>query len=175
VAVSSQQGLEAAVRSLLDRQEIEDCLRRYARGVDRLDEELIRSAFHPDAVDNHVAVNGSVDDFLAWLLPRHRERRGSLHHIGNVSIDLDGDVAHVEAYYVATAVGPDPAVVEVNSGRYVDHFERREGEWRIALRRVVPETYFAGDASELSRILGAVDIARRDRTDPSYERPPAPP
>jgi hypothetical protein len=173
--VSSQEPLEAAVRSLLDRQAIEDCLRRYARGVDRLDEELIRSAFHPDAQDHHVAVNGSVDDFLAWLLPRHRERRGSLHHVGNVSIDLDGDVAHVEAYYVATAVGPDPAVVEVNSGRYVDRFERRDGEWRIALRRVVPETYFAGDAAQMAGMLGSLNIARRDRSDPSYERPLTPP
>jgi hypothetical protein len=33
----------------LDRAEIQDCLTPYARGMDRLDRELARSAFHEGA------------------------------------------------------------------------------------------------------------------------------
>jgi hypothetical protein len=42
---------EAALRRLLDRAQIQDATYRYARGVDRGDVGLIRSAYHPDAYD----------------------------------------------------------------------------------------------------------------------------
>src|SRR5580698_10968530 len=55
--------LAAQVRYLTDRQEILDCLNRYCRGLDRLDPELIASAYHPDAVDNHYTFVGGVAAF----------------------------------------------------------------------------------------------------------------
>lgn len=42
----------------LDRAEIQDCLTRYVRGMDRLDRELARSAFHEGAIDDHVGFVG---------------------------------------------------------------------------------------------------------------------
>ena len=44
---------DAALQLLIDRQEILDCLNRYCRALDRHDDELLTSVFHPDAVDNH--------------------------------------------------------------------------------------------------------------------------
>ena len=41
----------ALVRELKDRQEIYDCIMRYCRGIDRLDRDMLLSAYHPDAVD----------------------------------------------------------------------------------------------------------------------------
>ncbi len=41
------QTTEQAIREFLDRQEILDCIHRYCRGVDRLDAELLASAYHP--------------------------------------------------------------------------------------------------------------------------------
>ena len=35
-----------------DREAITDCLYRYTRGIDRLDRDLVRSAYHDDAVDD---------------------------------------------------------------------------------------------------------------------------
>ena len=35
------------------RDEIRELLTRYCRGVDRMDAELIASAYHPDAIDEH--------------------------------------------------------------------------------------------------------------------------
>ena len=37
------------LQHLADRVEIQDCLLRYARGVDRGDWGLVRSTYHPDA------------------------------------------------------------------------------------------------------------------------------
>src|SRR5882724_2908499 len=44
---------QMALRQLLDRQAILDCLHRYTRGVDRLDRQLLLSAYHADAIDDH--------------------------------------------------------------------------------------------------------------------------
>jgi hypothetical protein len=40
--------LELLVEQLPDRQAIQDCVMRQARGVDRFDRDLPRSGFHPD-------------------------------------------------------------------------------------------------------------------------------
>jgi hypothetical protein len=36
------------------RAEIRDCIERYARGMDRRDRQVLRSAYHDGAVDDHV-------------------------------------------------------------------------------------------------------------------------
>jgi SnoaL-like domain len=39
---------------LADREAIRDCLYRYSRGVDRCDEDMLRSVYWEDAFDDHV-------------------------------------------------------------------------------------------------------------------------
>ena len=58
------QSLEDKVRQLVDRQEILDCMHRYARGVDRMDAELLQSAFHEDALDCHYSTPVFDDGYL---------------------------------------------------------------------------------------------------------------
>ena len=47
--MSTTEDIEAAVAKL----EIREALARYARGIDRQDVELAKSAYHPDATDEH--------------------------------------------------------------------------------------------------------------------------
>ena len=47
--------MDFRLQELCDGAEILDCLQRYARGIDRLDRELLRSAYHDGAIDDHVA------------------------------------------------------------------------------------------------------------------------
>ena len=42
-----------AVQRMLDKDDIRDAIYRYARGVDRGDLALIRTAYHADAWDEH--------------------------------------------------------------------------------------------------------------------------
>ena len=44
---------------LADREAIRDCLHRYCRGVDRCDEDMLRSAYWEDAHDDHVVFAGT--------------------------------------------------------------------------------------------------------------------
>lgn len=128
------------VARLLDREAIRDCLARYCRGIDRRDEAMLRSAYWPDATDQHGAYSGSAEGFLQWALAALTRNRGSVHTTGTQLIELDGDRAAVETYFMALQrdEGRDGVLSEVALwGRYLDVFEKRHQDWRIKERTVV--------------------------------------
>jgi hypothetical protein len=63
--------LHTRLQEMIDRADIHDCMVRYARGMDRRDRDLLRSAYHDGAIDDHVGFVGLVDDFIDWALPYH--------------------------------------------------------------------------------------------------------
>lgn len=168
--------MDEKLQRLADRAEIIDCLHRYARGMDRLDRDLARSAYHDDAVDDHAAFVGDVEGFLDWSFAYHRTQFRHQHYVTNHHVELDGDTAHVESYYffVATVLEPEPKVLTYG-GRYVDRFERRDGRWAIAARACLPEWRFEQPVPPQQ--VGPQDshvrlnTVSRDRTDTSYQRP----
>jgi hypothetical protein len=82
---------------LVDKQEIHDVLMRYCRGIDRCDEELLRSVYHPDATDNHGQFNGTAADFIPWALQALRRDERTTHFLCNELIEVQGDTAHCES------------------------------------------------------------------------------
>jgi hypothetical protein len=56
----------------------------------------------------------------------------------------------------------------------VDRFERREGEWRIAHRVVLPEVAIRLQGSAAGLIEHVADRPLRSREDVSYRRPLGP-
>jgi hypothetical protein len=143
---------------IADRIEITDALHRYIRGVDRCNWDLVRSSYHPDAYDDRGFYRGDIDGFIAHLVRRHKHVEQSMHVVGNMVFEfIDADSALVETYYVTyQRIGPGagdsllpflrgaplvpgmPVETEI-VGRYIDHFTRRDGEWRIAHRLVLAE------------------------------------
>jgi hypothetical protein len=162
-----------ALRTLLDRHAILDCITRYARGMDRVDEELARSAYHPDAIDDHgTGVGnfvGNVDEFLEWAWGRQETHLASQHYLTNHSLDIDGDTAHAESYFLAMLRHGEPEQIRLGGGRYLDRLERRDGEWRIAARVVVGE--WTTVVEPVPAAEAPAHPGRRDRTDLSYARP----
>lgn len=165
----------ARLRALADRAEILDCLTRYCRGMDRLDRDLARSAYHDGAVDDHVAFAGPVDDFLDWAFAYHRTQARHQHYITNHTVDIDGDVAHGETYYLFVGTeGDEAAPLTITGGRYLDRLERRSGRWAIAARLCLVEwkteapTLLVGPALDFIALSGTI---ARDGTDSSYARP----
>jgi len=169
------QEIMALARELHDRHAIEACLLRYCRGIDRLDRELMLSAYHDDAIDDHGLVVLSAADFVDWAIDFHRRTNPVHHHaITNLTIDLEGDVAHTECYYsfFGTRSG-EPTILSF--GRYVDRFERRDGLWGIATRfcftEAVHELPVAMLPEGVAQVLYANGPQDRSRADASYLRP----
>ncbi|MFF0014945.1 nuclear transport factor 2 family protein [Streptomyces sp. NPDC005374] len=167
--------VERDVRYLLDRSEILDCLARHARGCDRHDDELITSAYHADALDEHGFATNTGADYADWVNPAHAATsQVHTHNITTHSCEIDGDTAHCESYALVVLLGIDGRTAQIVSGRYLDRLERREGRWRIALRRSTVEVMFTADASVLrSPFFTAQGYLKgtRDRTDLAYQRP----
>lgn len=163
--------LEAQVRYLADRQAILDCIYRYARGVDRDDMDLLTSAYHDDAVDDHGFYLGNARGLGEWVFDSHKDAPASQHHITNHYVEIDGDAAHAETYYIAINRAAE-GKAGISTGRYIDRFERRDGRWAIAARTVVNESVLTADVDPLNEVaLKSFAPFSRDRTDLSYERP----
>lgn len=153
------------IGEVADRAAIRDALVRYCRGVDRRDRELVRSAYHPDARDDHGAFVGDLEGFLDFVEGEvHGRFRITMHKLGQVLIELDpsGDVAYCESYAIGHHVrseGGRDVDDRVMGLRYDDRFERRDGEWRIADRVVRYEwlRVDACDALDGEWTLGTVD------------------
>lgn len=96
--------LRDQVKRLADRTEIDDCLQRYARGIDRQDRALLRSAYHDGAVDDHVGFVSDVDDFIDWAFGYHSNQTRYQHYPLNHTVDLDG-----ETYYLFIGTNREPA------------------------------------------------------------------
>lgn len=130
--------MDPRVQRVVDQQEIRDVIYRYCRGIDRCDYDLVRSCYHVDATDDHGDFRGGVDEFIAYVqrgLPRFER---TMHFIGNVLVEPTGDRSRAESYIVAyhrlAASRSKPERDFVAGLRYVDDFQRRDGEWRIAAR-----------------------------------------
>ncbi|MAK64756.1 MAG: hypothetical protein CMF75_08490 [Maricaulis sp.] len=131
------------VETLLAKQDIRDVLARYARGVDRADGTLLKSCYHPDAIEEHgntyqgpahAYVDGAVERMAKMTHPM-------AHYVCNSHFEFeeDGCVAFVETY-VLTFARFDSKEGEpfdtLTGGRLFDKFEKRDGVWKIAHRKM---------------------------------------
>lgn len=152
-----------------DREAIRAVALRYARGVDRLDVELMKSAYWPDATDDHGRFVGNGWEFAERVVGTHDRWRATMHCNYNHSIEFDdADHARGEIYNVTYLVPRDDGPWNVWLGRYLDHYERRSGEWRISHRTCVHEATttiahapMPGDMSNFR--TGDADRPRGDR------------
>ena len=53
------ESLDPRVQALLDKQEIRELIYRYCNAADRHDNELMRSLYHEDAIDEHPLVHSA--------------------------------------------------------------------------------------------------------------------
>jgi ketosteroid isomerase-like protein len=163
----------SALQELLDKQALYELVVRYCRAVDRADAELLRSVYHEDAIDEHGAFVGTREELVDFLgaSTMDVERRPSplQHAISNALFEIDGDVAYGETYVEVRRVEGGVRYIE-GHGRYVDRFERRDGEWRIAHRIAIAE-YVAAEDGRSAYDPETFVRGSRDRRDPSYARP----
>ena len=163
--------LEHHIRLLIDKEEIRELLSGHARALDRHDSDNLREAYHQDSWENHGAFKGPARDFASKSGEEHASFcKSHLHHLSNHTIDLEGDIAHVETYFLAGLMRKD-GMTEMVGGRYVDRLERRDGRWAIAERACIVE--WNGELGATSSPFDKESFlqGRWDDQDVSHRRP----
>lgn len=170
---SELQQMRDRIQRLQDRQDILDCIMREARGRDRQDVDLIASCYWEDGVDEHGPVITRAPDYPARANAGHAAFfSATSHNITNHTCEINGDVAHCESYVIGGLLSLDQKTCKIAPGRYIDQLERRNGEWRITIRRTVIDMAVEGDASWLqSRAISGFLKGLWSKSDPSYRRP----
>ena len=127
-------------QQLADREAIRECVLRYSRGVDRLDVEQMKSAYWPEATDDHGRFVGNGHEFAERVVGTHDRWAATMHCNYNHSIEFD-DATHArgEIYNVTDLLAKDGGPWSVWLGRYLDRYECRDGDWRIIHRTCVHE------------------------------------
>jgi len=188
--------LERKLQAVVDRQEIEQILKLYCRAIDRVDVELLKSIYHPEATDDHGSFSGNAHEFADYITSSMRTGIiDGIHTVTHCTIDVDGNFATSEAYYWAyqsvpggednvraffgdTYADTQKAAGKIDQvqdyycgGRYIDLFEKRAGVWKILRRKITNEW---NDIRPNERLTAEGHVAlfnlpgRRDRQDPVY-------
>ena len=127
------------LEQLLAKEDIRDVLMRYGRGVDRADADLLKSCYHVDAIEEHGSTySGPAHAYIDGAVPRIMKMGTLAHYICNISIAFEGEKAYVESYVLTFArFTKDGAPYDTfTGGRICDRFEYRNGEWKIAHRKM---------------------------------------
>ena len=128
----------AQLQLLWDKHAIHDVILRHARALDRFDAVLLESLYHDDGVDHRGDVPKTGAEYTQFVfgIQQNGKYRLTRHHLTNILIDVDGDVAHTETYFtgIHRYVRDGQEVELTQYGRYLDLFERRRGVWKIAKR-----------------------------------------
>lgn len=134
------------IEQLLAAEACREAARRYSYGLDRLDAHAMKSAYWPDAIDDHGVFVGNAWEFVDRVVGSHAHWTFTMHTITNhqVEVEPDGEHARGEMYAIAYLFRGEERRLNTFYGRYLDAYERRDDEWRIAHRVCVHH----GDTSE---------------------------
>jgi hypothetical protein len=187
--------MDTTAMAAADRAAIENVLGLYCRAIDRLDVELLKSLYHPDGVDDHGAFTAGAHEFADRIIAMQKELcESTLHTVTHSVIDVRGENASCESYYLAIIVVAEgatsierffgPAYLNAQRvagtvgqrheflccGRYLDQFQKRDGAWRIHRRRVTNEWGVCRAQSMVSEGVPSAfaSAGSRDRHDPVY-------
>jgi hypothetical protein len=184
-AIDAQLGeIEAAFERVGTYESIWENELRYTRGLDRHDLDLERSVFWSDAAISYGAPL-NLDDIDTWANVSHANNAAHQHHVTGLTLDISGSTAHEEgdilyssdvvrdkSLDVPGTATPGRAVAgskaTLGTGRYVNRYERRNGEWRMIVHEYVHDVSLRLDAVDL---CSTGCLGRWDRTDISYLRP----
>lgn len=178
VTVSESATCVSEMAQLLAERQIQRALLRYCRGVDRLDEANIRSAFHADATVHLSGFDGTIGEFVPWLWRLISGRSMTMHYLTNTLIEFDPHdltCARVETYSISLQRSrhAPPRGNLISGARYLDRFTQRDGQWSIQQRNTSLE-WIRQDSLDGQWPLPAGAISgRRDGSDPVVRQWPS--
>ena len=128
------------LQALLDKQAITEVIARYSRTLDWLDDAGQATCYWPDAAIDYEFFKGTAAEFLPVVMQIERASQRRWHMLSGLQIALtSATTAITECYGMATGIREAEGVFtgRLIGGRYLDEFEQRGGEWRIARRQYI--------------------------------------
>ncbi|MBV8060749.1 MAG: nuclear transport factor 2 family protein [Alphaproteobacteria bacterium] len=178
LASSANDKLPPRLQAVVDKTEIQYVLSTHVRGIDRADENLLRSVFHPDAtIDLGPGVfQGTGNDYVHWVMGVLQGLKSTHHTLGQSHVEVSGDVALVETYFNAHIRVDKPVGREdvFMGGRNLDRLERRpsgaSGVWKIIHRKQVLDWVRTEAVSDIFYHQNPDGLwSSRSKTDLSYQ------
>ncbi len=140
VEISAELATQAEIA--MAKAEIHDLICAQARAVDRGDGALLRSLWHDDAsIDVGEFYTGGVTGYCDLMQETARNLKRMAHTVNNEWIQVDGDTAVAESYViaVATASTDNGDQDTLSGGRYLDRYQRVNGQWKCSHRTFVSD------------------------------------
>ena len=142
------------LETLIDRQEIDDLLTRYATAVDTKDWDLYETVFTEDAfIDYESAggIKGKLPEIRAWLEKTLAMFPMTQHVVCNRVVELDGDKGTARSVFYNPMGLPSEETGQVlffDGGYYNDQLIRTKDGWRIC-ERIEESSY----STRLNKVL----------------------
>ncbi|WP_035853592.1 nuclear transport factor 2 family protein [Cryptosporangium arvum] len=166
--------MDAALQTLLAKQEVHDLLVRYLRAIDRGDVAALEACYLPGATEDHGGLfTGPASEYVASVRRTITHPKAvSTHALTNVLVDVDGDTARAESYVLAFARvrRPDGRIGDtLTSARMIDDLERVDGRWGIRHRALRWDWNHDMEPSEgwVFGLLGDVEAMSRSEKYPT--------
>jgi uncharacterized protein (TIGR02246 family) len=134
----AQDDVEARLRRLEDRLEIQQLFVDYGRHLDRGDFAAFAELFSRDGeillgpigrAKGRREIQATLEAALAGRIGE------TVHVVSSPAIELSGDVATSEVMWTVLARTPEGDLAVTMAGRHVDDLVREEGRWRILRRK----------------------------------------
>lgn len=154
-----------------DRQAIQSVVGTHSRGLDRLDSDLLKSCYWPDAEVDYGSYKGPAHAFCELVVAALGDSyQLTQHSLGNPLIAVDNGSARVETYCTAWHLLKEGDQELVFSGRYLDLLERRGTCWKLLQRTVVMDwsRRFRVDDERDSEAFAALKKGAHGELDPLF-------
>jgi len=127
--------------ALIERLRIREVVQNWALWRDAGDWDRFRTVWHPDGRMMATWFQGPADAFIEVSRRGFEQGVSILHFLGGTAIDLAGARAIAQTKMtISQRADVDGVRCDVLcTGRFYDFFERRDGEWKIALRQPIYE------------------------------------
>jgi SnoaL-like domain len=170
--------MEAQLQALLDKQAIQELVARYSRTLDWLDDQGQADCYWPEAPVDYGFFKGTAAEFVPVVMAVERSTGRRWHMLAPLSVKLTSATTAIgECYGIALGFrreeDSEPYRGNMYGGRYLDEYEKRGDEWRIAGRRYIMDWTMAmpdqPDASPNAAFpLPMLDL--RESGHPDYRR-----
>lgn len=166
------------IQMMLDHFDIREVIEAYIHACDRGDRDATADVYHPDSWDDHGPIKCDGHEFADRNTEALMTRWKNCNHLlGQSRIKVTGETAGAETLFFASLTRDADGVTMLDQmvGRYVDLFERRNGQWRIKERRCISEwtssapieqdylagkLFLQGERSELDLSYAALGLRR---------------